>query len=152
LGAKYIELYVERRFSFCFLSFLLSINNNSKIFNNNNNNNKSYIQDSSTLAGSAASAAELNNIAKYSDIIASVDCVPFVIETSGVWGEQVMSLVKELVRRMSEVNKEPRSTVFLCQRLMSVAVQRGNAACILGTLRPVVGGSINDLFSLEFTF
>jgi len=51
-----------------------------------------------------------------------------------------MSLVKELGRRMAEVNKEPHSTMFLRQRL-SVAVQRGNAACILGTLRPVVGGS-----------
>jgi len=51
-----------------------------------------------------------------------------------------MSLVKELGRRMAEINKEPRSTMFLRQRL-SVAVQRGNAACILGTLRPVVGSS-----------
>jgi len=51
-----------------------------------------------------------------------------------------MSLVKELGRRMAEVNKEPRSTMSLRQRL-SIAVQRGNAACILGTLRPVVGGS-----------
>jgi len=33
-----------------------------------------------------------------------------------------------------------RSTMFLRQRL-SVAVQRGNAGCIIGTLRPVVGGS-----------
>jgi len=63
-----------------------------------------------------------------------------VIEMSGVWGEQAMSLVKELGRRMAEVNKEPRSTMFLRQRL-SIAVQRGKAACILGTLRPVVGGS-----------
>jgi len=51
-----------------------------------------------------------------------------------------MSLVKKLGRRMAEVDKELRSTTFLRQRL-SVAVQRGNAACILGTLRPVVGGS-----------
>jgi len=43
---------------------------------------------------------------------------------------------------MAKVNKEPRSTMFLRQRL-SVAVQRGNAACILGTMRPVVGGSID---------
>jgi len=43
-------------------------------------------------------------------------------------------------RQMAEVNKKPRSITFLRQRL-SVAVQRGNAACILGTLRPVVGGS-----------
>jgi len=51
-----------------------------------------------------------------------------------------MSLVKELDRQMAEVNKEPRSTMFLRQRL-PVAVQRVNAACILGTLRPVVGSS-----------
>jgi len=35
-----------------------------------------------------------------------------------------MSLVKELGRQMAEVNKEPRSTMFMRQRL-SVAVQRG---------------------------
>jgi len=51
-----------------------------------------------------------------------------------------MSLEKEPGRRMAEVIKEPRSTMFLRQRL-SVAVQRGNAACILGTLHPVVGSS-----------
>jgi len=43
-----------------------------------------HAHDSSTLAGSAASAAELNKIAKYTDIIAGVDFVPFVIETSGL--------------------------------------------------------------------
>ena len=94
----------------------------------------SYVRASSTLAGSAASAAELNKNAKYADIIAGVDFVPFVIETSGVWGEQALVLVTEVGRRMAEVNKEPRSTTFLRQRL-SVAVQRGNAVCILGTLR-----------------
>ena len=40
-----------------------------------------------TLAWSAASAAELNKNARYADIIASVDFVPFVIETAGVWSE-----------------------------------------------------------------
>lgn len=94
----------------------------------------SYVRASSTLAGSAASAAELNKNAKYADIIAGVDFVPFVIETSGVWGEQALILVTEVGRRMAEVSKEPRSTTFLRQRL-SIAVQRGNAVCILGTLR-----------------
>jgi len=37
-------------------------------------------------------------------------------------------------------NNTLRSTMFLRQRL-SVIVQRGNAACILGALRPVVSGS-----------
>ena len=49
---------------------------------------------------------------------------------SGVWGEQALVLVTEVGRRMAEVNKEPRSTTFLRQRL-SVAVQRGSAVCIL---------------------
>jgi len=99
-----------------------------------------YFKLLSIIGSSQASAAELNKIAKYSDIIAGANFVPFVIETSGVWGEQAICLVKELGRRMAEVNTEPRSTMFLHQRL-SVAVQCGNAACSLGTLRPVVSGS-----------
>ena len=62
-----------------------------------------------------------------------MDFVPVAIETSGVWGEQALSLVKENGRRIFEVTHDPRSTAFLRQRI-SVAVQRGNAACIYGTL------------------
>jgi len=40
---------------------------------------------SSTPAVSAASAAELGKNAKYADIIAGVNFVPIVIETSGVY-------------------------------------------------------------------
>ena len=79
-------------------------------------------------------AAEHSKNAKHADIIAGVDFVPFVIEMSGVCGEQALVLVTEVGRRMAEVSKEPRSTTFLRQRL-SVAVERGNVACILGTLR-----------------
>lgn len=99
---------------------------------------QSHVHASSTLAGSAASVAEANKTAKYADIVAGVDFVPFVIETSGVWGEQAMTLVNEVGRRLAEVSHELRSTTFLRQRL-SVAVQRGNAFCVLGTLRSVDG-------------
>ena len=47
----------------------------------------SYVHARRTLAGSAASAAEHSKNAKHADIIAGVDFVPFVIDTSGVWGE-----------------------------------------------------------------
>ena len=44
------------------------------------------------------------------------------------------NLISEIGRRIADVTHEPRSTVFLRQRI-SVAVQRGvNAACINGTL------------------
>ena len=71
---------------------------------------------------------------KYQDLNAGVDFVPFAIETSGVWGEQAMELFTEIGRRIAEVNHDPRSTLFLRQRI-SVAVQRGNAAYINGTLQ-----------------
>ena len=95
---------------------------------------------SSTLSGSAASVAKLSKNAKCADIIVGVDFVPLVIETSGVWGEHALILVKEVGRRIAEVSKEPRSTTFLRQRLM-VAVQRGNATCILGALHLMVNDS-----------
>ena len=94
----------------------------------------SYVQASSTQAGSAAAAAEVKKSQKYADIIAGVDFVPFAIETSGVWGEQALDLVKEVGRRIAALTHEPRSTAFLRQRI-SVAVQRGNAYCVLGTLK-----------------
>ena len=91
----------------------------------------SHVQASSTQAGIAAAAAEAKKTQKYADIISGVDFVPVAIETSGVWGEQAIALVMEIGRRIAASTHEPRSTSFLRQRL-SVAVQRGNAYCVLG--------------------
>jgi len=94
----------------------------------------SHIQASSTRAGSAAALAEATKSQKYSDITTGVDFVPVAIETSGTWGEQASDLVREIGRRIAAVEHEPRSTVFLRQRI-SVAIQRGNTFCIMGTFR-----------------
>jgi len=51
-----------------------------------------------------------------------------------IWGQHAMELVSEIGRRLTEVSHEPRSTSFLRQGL-AVAVQRGNASCIIGTLQ-----------------
>ena len=93
---------------------------------------QSYVQASSIQAGSAAAAAEEKKTRKYSDIVSGVDFSPFAIETSGVWGEHALELVTEIGRRIAAATHDPRSTTFLRQRL-SVAVQRGNAWCVLGT-------------------
>jgi len=95
---------------------------------------QSAIHESSVQAGSAALKAELNKSRKYADIIAGVDFIPFAIETSGVWGVQALELVSEIGRRLTSTTHEPRSTTFLRQRI-SVAVMRGNAQCVLGTLQ-----------------
>ena len=94
----------------------------------------SHVTACSNEAGSAAATAEMKKIQKYSDIIPSVDFVPVAIETSGVWGRQALDLINEIGRRIAAVTHEPRSTAFLRQRI-SVAVQRGNAYCVLGTLQ-----------------
>ena len=83
-------------------------------------------------ADSAAASAELKKCQKYSDIISGVDFVPVAIETSGVWGKQALELVKEIGRRVAAITYDNRSASFLRQRL-SVAIQRGNAYCVLGT-------------------
>jgi hypothetical protein len=74
-------------------------------------------------SGSAASAAELKKIQKYSDIIAGVDFKPVAIETSGVWGEAVRLILSrrsgvELQRSlMSHVRLF--SSVNVCRLLCS---------------------------------
>ena len=61
-----------------------------------------------------------------------MDFVPVAVETSGAWGKEGWDLVKELGRRIGAVKREPRSTEWLRQRI-SLAIQRGNAYCILAT-------------------
>ena len=58
------------------------------------------------------------------------------IETTGAIGPQSLEFLKELGQRLRQVSGESNSTTYLLQRL-SVAVQRGNAASVLGS----IGGS-----------
>jgi len=59
--------------------------------------------------------------------------VPFAIETVGSLGSKPKGLVKALGRRLSDVTGKPKSTTYLLQRI-SIALQRGNASSILGTI------------------
>ena len=59
--------------------------------------------------------------------------MPVAVETLGAFGEEADDFIHELERRITTVTGERRATEFLIQRL-SVAVQRGNAASVLGTV------------------
>ena len=59
--------------------------------------------------------------------------MPVAIETLGAYGEVAQSFIHELGRRITEVIGERRVTEFLWQR-SRVAIQRGNASGILGTV------------------
>ena len=61
---------------------------------------------------------------------------PVVIETTGVFGPRTTEFLKELGHtcRLRQVTGEANSFAYLTQRL-SVAVQWGNAASVLGTMK-----------------
>ena len=55
------------------------------------------------------------------------------METTGTFGPDSLSFLKELGRRLRMATGEPQSGSFLIQRL-SVAIQTGNSASVLGSL------------------
>ena len=84
-----------------------------------------------------AQAERLKNV-KYSHLVSSHYFVPFVVETSGVLGEAAEDLIWDLGQLLHQSNGEPHNREHLMQRI-SIAVQRGNAAAVLGTAGSSVG-------------
>ncbi len=92
----------------------------------------SHVRQSSVCAGAVAKIAERNKSAKYKRLESNYAVIPVVLQTLGVWGSMANEFLCELGRRIAMCTNEPRTTAFLQQRI-SVAVQRGNAASVLGT-------------------
>ena len=94
-------------------------------------------------SGAVADHAETLKSAKYSHLDSAYMFVPVAVETSGAFGSKAHSFIRELGRRLKSATEELKSYQYLTQRL-SVAVQRGNAAAVLGTMGNQSGGL--DLF------
>ena len=86
---------------------------------------------STNTAGHVAEQAE-KKAEKYAHLAPAHQFQPVAIETSGVIGPTSTSFLKELGRRLTAATGEAQETLYLLQRL-SVAVQRGNTAAVLGT-------------------
>ena len=86
-------------------------------------------------AGAVASQAEDQKKVKYSYLEGQpgICFIPIAYETSGVVGPLSLIVLKELGHRLSATTGDTKSYSYLLQCL-SVAVQRGNAASIIGTL------------------
>ena len=93
----------------------------------------SNLPQTSQNASAAAEKAERAKIAKYTEIPTYVIFQPVVIETLGPWSASSLEFIRELGQRLALHSGEQRSTSYLIQRL-SMVIQRGNAASILGTL------------------
>ena len=91
----------------------------------------SYRTHATSEPGRVAALAEDRKVDKYRDLPRSHLFCPLSIETMGAMGPRSLELVREVGRRIAMETGEPRSTDFLLQRL-SVAVQRGNCASVLG--------------------
>jgi len=109
----------------------------------------SHLSDSTVAAGSAARAAESLKRKKYIEIATTHAFVPVAIETLGTWGGEAAALVAEIGRRQAVATGEVRAGFFLRQRI-SIALQRGNAISVLGTisLPPLPGeGALSEGFT-----
>jgi hypothetical protein len=83
--------------------------------------------------GIVACEAEERKRMKYSNLSATYCFVPVAVETLGALGADATDFMLQLGRRIATVTGERRATEYLLQRL-SVAIQRGNAAAVLGTV------------------
>ena len=78
--------------------------------------------------------AETRKNSKYAELALSGDLIfaPIAIETLGVWGPSALSLCADIGGRLARLTGDLRAPSFLKQRL-GLAVQRGNAAAVVGT-------------------
>ena len=93
----------------------------------------SYSLSATSEAGAVAIGAESRKRSKYICLESIYSFTPVAIESSGGFGPQTLEFLKELGNRLSRVTGEVKSYIYLLQRL-SVAVQRGNAASVIGTV------------------
>lgn len=93
----------------------------------------SHLNKAVLSSGAVANDAENRKTSKYSSLSAQYCFVPIAVETLGAPGDEALAFFRDLGQRIAATTAEPRSFQFLMQRV-SVAVQRGNAACIVGTV------------------
>ena len=83
--------------------------------------------------------AEERKVSKYVHLTPVHLFSPIAVETMGVFGPRTKALLKDLGRRVTQTTGEEAATAYLFQRL-SVAVQRGNCASVMGTTGQPVSG------------
>ncbi|KAJ4449385.1 hypothetical protein ANN_00784 [Periplaneta americana] len=86
-----------------------------------------------TRAASAAELAVKKKVNKYAHLLDNYNFVLFAVETFGPWNHDAKVLVSQIGKILISITGDRRCTTYLRQRL-SIAIQRGNAMSVLGTL------------------
>ena len=94
---------------------------------------QSYIAATSQLAGSAADAAEARKQRKYQALEQQLIVQPIGFETMGSWGAGAKAFLTDVGHRVKQATGNQRAMEFLRQRV-SIEIQRGNAASVMGTV------------------
>ena len=89
----------------------------------------SYIAATAQAAGAASKIAENRKKLKYAAFEANYIVVPIALETLGSMAEASEAFLRDVAKRIRRTKGDRRGGFFL-QRI-SLALQRGNAACIL---------------------
>ena len=93
----------------------------------------SHVDSTSKGAGKAAEQAEVTKTNIYNDLFNNYSIIPIAMETLGSWGPMGKKFISDIGTRIAEATGEKRSKYYLFQAI-SMAVQRGNVASILGTM------------------
>ena len=102
-----------------------------------------YCHTSAEESCKTAEKAELRKIHKYRHLT-DFHFIPIGAETLGPSCPHAVQFLEDLGNKISNINSERRSKSFLFQSI-GIAIQRGNASCIMGTT-----GSMGKLEELNY--
>ena len=108
---------------------------------------QSHVAATSQLAGSAADAAEARKQRKYQALEQQFIVQPIGFETMGSWGAGAKAFLTDVGHRVKQATGNQRAMEFLRQRV-SIEIQRGNAASVMGTVDNAK--DFSNLFLLSF--
>lgn len=96
----------------------------------------SYVKSTKNKAGSAAEIAAKKKHNKYKALKEkNFLIIPFAVETMGPWCKEAIAFTDKLGDLMTLATGESRSKEFF-KKNISIAIQRGNAASIMGSYPP----------------
>ena len=84
---------------------------------------------------------------KYSNLSDNYHFVPMGVETFGAYGPQGNKLIKQIGKKIQEATRKKLFTFFLFQSI-SMAIQRGNAVCVMGCPKNRSSG-LEGLFNFQ---
>ena len=108
---------------------------------------KSYVSNSSKQPGYVAKEAEERKNKTYENLLETHHFTPIAVETMGTWGDAGKEFIKELGKKIKEQTGEKKAASYLFQSI-GIAMQRGNALSVLGTIREDENDYLNEIYSL----